>query len=51
MHLSQEFLEELELLNLFNLDSHQGGLKIHHDADPARIKSAQRLFAKHVITL
>ncbi len=51
MHLSQEFLEELELLNLFNLDSHQGGLKIHHDADPARIRSARRLFAKHIITL
>ena len=51
MHLSQEFLEELELLNLYNLDSHQGGLKIHHDADPVRIESAKRLFAKHIITL
>lgn len=51
MRLNQEFLEELELLNLFNLDSHQGGLKIHHDADPVRIESAKRLFNKHIITL
>jgi len=51
MQLSQEFIEELELLNLFSLDSPQGGLKIHHDADPVRIASAKRLFAKHIITL
>jgi len=51
MQLSQEFIEELELLNLFNLGNHQGGLKIHHDADPARIASAKRLFAKQIITL
>jgi uncharacterized protein (TIGR02647 family) len=51
MRLNQEFLEELELLNLFNLNSQQEGLKIHHDADPVRIASAKRLFAKHIITL
>jgi uncharacterized protein (TIGR02647 family) len=27
------------------------GLKIHHEADPARIAAAKRLFAKNVITL
>ena len=51
MHLSNEFLEELELLNLFNLESSLAGLKIHHEADPARIAAAKRLFAKNVITL
>lgn len=51
MHLPKEFVDDLELLNLFNLDSHQGGLKIHHDADPARIASAKRLFTKQLITL
>ena len=51
MRLSTEFLEELELLNLFDLDSSLGGLKIHHQAAPARIASAKRLFAKQLITL
>ena len=51
MHLSTDFLEEMELLNLFDLDSSLGGLKIHHQADPARIASARRLFDKQLITL
>tara|TARA_R110002110_G_scaffold263260_3_gene478933 strand:- start:541 stop:780 length:240 start_codon:yes stop_codon:yes gene_type:complete len=48
--LSQAFLADLELLNLFTLDSEQSGLKIHHDADPARIEAARRLFDKELIT-
>ncbi|HIF86804.1 MAG TPA: TIGR02647 family protein [Gammaproteobacteria bacterium] len=51
MYLSTDFLEEMELLNLFDLDSSLGGLKIHHQAGPARIDSAQRLFEKQLITL
>ena len=51
MHLSTDFLEEMELLNLFDLDSSLGGLKIHNQADPARIASARRLFDKQLITL
>lgn len=51
MHLSADFLEEMELLNLFDLDSSLGGLKIHHQAAPARIASARRLFEKQLITL
>lgn len=51
MRLNDEFLEELELLNLFGLDSSFAGLKIHHDADPARIAAAQRLFEKKITTL
>jgi len=51
MHLDKNFVEELELLNLFNLESSQEGLKIHHQAEPARIDSAKRLFEKNLITL
>ncbi|GJM13235.1 MAG: DNA-binding protein [Pseudohongiella sp.] len=51
MSLSREFLEDLELLNLFNLESSQGGIKIHHEAAPERIASAKRLFAKNFVTL
>ncbi len=51
MHLSTDFLEEMELLNLFDLDSSLGGLKIHHQAAPVRIASAKRLFEKQLITL
>lgn len=51
MSLNREFLEDLELLNLFNLESSQGGIKIHHEAAPERIASAKRLFEKNFITL
>lgn len=51
MSLSHEFLEDLELLNLFNLESSQGGLKIHHEAAPERIAAAKRLFDRNIITL
>lgn len=51
MHLSNEFLEDLELLNLFNLSNSSEGLKVHHEADPVRIAAAQRLFDRKIITL
>ncbi len=51
MSLSKEFIEDLELLNLFNLESSQGGIKVHHEAAPARIASAKRLYANNFITL
>ncbi|MFT7287487.1 MAG: hypothetical protein ACI87W_001601 [Halieaceae bacterium] len=51
MHLSVEFLEEAELLNLFDLHSTQEGLKIHSKAAPERIAAAKRLYAKNIVTL
>ena len=51
MSLSREFLEDLELLNLFNLESSQGGIKIHHEAAPERIAAAKRLFQKTSLRL
>jgi len=51
MSLTPDLLEELELLNLFDLNSTQGGLKVHKDADPSRVAAAQRLFNKGMTTL
>lgn len=51
MRLTSEFLEEIELLNLFDLNSSQEGLKVHHEAAPERIAAAKRLFAKNITTL
>jgi len=51
MHLNNEFLEEVELLNLFDLHSTQEGLKIHSNAAPERIAAARRLYAKNIVTL
>jgi len=50
MSLTPKLIEELELLNLFNLDSTQEGLKVHHDANPQMIDAAARLFEKGIIS-
>lgn len=50
MALTQELLDELQLLSLFPVSSLQEGLKIHSDASPVRIAAAQRLFTKGIIT-
>jgi uncharacterized protein (TIGR02647 family) len=51
MSLTPALLEELELLNMFNLSTTQQGLKIHHDANPAKIDAGKRLFEKGIISL
>ena len=50
MSLTPELLDEIELLNLFDLDSIQHGLKIHHDAESKMIAAAERLFEKGIIS-
>lgn len=50
MELDEEFTADVELLNLFELDSSQIGLKIHHEASPERIASAKRLFESRLTT-
>lgn len=50
MELSQSFVADVELLSLFELDSSQAGLKIHHEASPERIASAERLFNMKLTT-
>ena len=51
MSLTPELLEELELLNMFNLNTTLQGIKIHSEADPAKIAAGKRLFDKGMITL
>jgi len=46
MSLTQDLLDELELLNLFDLNTTQGGLKVHQDASQRKVSAAQRLFDK-----
>jgi uncharacterized protein (TIGR02647 family) len=50
MTLTPVLLEELELLNMFNLGTTQQGLKIHHDAAAGKIAAGKRLYAKGMIT-
>ena len=50
MSLTPDLLDEIELLNLFDLDSTQHGLKIHHDAEAGLIAAAERLFDKGMIS-
>lgn len=50
MSLTPALLEELDLLNMFDLNTTQQGIKIHHDASPAKIAAGKRLFDKGIIT-
>jgi len=51
MSLTPDLLDELELLNLFDLNSTQGGLKVHKDANLKKVAAAQRLYDKGMTTL
>jgi uncharacterized protein (TIGR02647 family) len=51
MPLTPDLLEELELLNMFSLNTTQQGIKIHHDATPQKVAAGKRLFEKGMITL
>jgi uncharacterized protein (TIGR02647 family) len=50
MSLTPAFLEELKLLNMFNLNTTQQGIKIHHDATAAKVDAGKRLHSKGMIT-
>lgn len=50
MKLSEEFIAEIELLNLFDLSSGQQGLKLHHDASDDRLNAGKRLYEKKLAT-
>lgn len=51
MPYTPELLEELNILQRYDLATNQQGIKIHHDAAPAVIAAAQRLHAKGLISL
>ncbi|WP_341502389.1 TIGR02647 family protein [Gallaecimonas sp. GXIMD4217] len=50
MALTQELLDEIQMLSRFSLQSVQVGLKVHHDADPAAVAATARLFDKGLVT-
>ncbi len=50
MALSPEIIAELNTLLLFNVTDPLIGIKIHKDADPARIDAARRLHEKGLLT-
>jgi uncharacterized protein (TIGR02647 family) len=50
MTLTDELVAEIKFLSLFNLASHQEGVKVHGDADTTLIAAAQRLFDKGLVT-
>lgn len=50
MRITPEIAAEIHLLSLFNLASHQEGVKVHGQADPQLIEAAKRLCAKGITT-
>nr|WP_299242429.1 TIGR02647 family protein [uncultured Halomonas sp.] len=50
MRYSQEILEELNVLCLFNLSTTQEGIKVHSSADPAKIAAVSRLYERGLVT-
>ncbi|MFK5914965.1 MAG: TIGR02647 family protein [Woeseiaceae bacterium] len=43
------FIDELNVLRLFDLANHQEGIKVHKEAGEQSIEAAQRLFDKGLI--
>lgn len=50
MSYTEELLAELNLLNHFNPNTWQEGIKVHQDASPALVAAAERLFEKGLIS-
>lgn len=50
MPLTEELIDELNILTLYNLDSLQEGIKVHGSAKPEAIDATQRLFSKGLIS-
>jgi uncharacterized protein (TIGR02647 family) len=50
MKLSEELVQEINVLAMFDLTSTQVGIKVHHDASPELVAATQRLFNKDIIT-
>ena len=51
MSLTNEMVNEFNLLLKFPTTSLMQGLKIHHDSEPELIDAAKRLFEKGIVTL
>lgn len=49
MSLSNELINEIDLLMKFDLSSARVGLKVHSNADPDTIAAAKRLYEKELV--
>lgn len=50
MSFTPDLIAELEVLALFNLDTHQEGIKVHSSASASLIAAAKRLHDKQLTT-
>jgi len=50
MSYTAEFIEELNVLILFDLSNNQEGIKVHKSAEESAINAAKRLHEKGLIT-
>ena len=50
MGLSNDIVQEINVLKMFDLSSTQVGIKVHQDAKPELIAATERLFNKGIIT-
>lgn len=50
MKFNDQLVAEIRFLTLFNLESHQEGIKVHANAEPSIIDAAKRLFDKGLVT-
>lgn len=50
MPYNDDIMQELNVLNMFNLNTTQEGIKVHSSARPELINATQRLFEKGLIT-
>lgn len=48
--ISEEIIDEMEVLSLFNLSTTQEGIKVHKSADRRKVLAAKRLHEKGMIT-
>jgi len=50
MSIKQKFIDEIEMLLRYNLDTTYEGIKVHHDARPELRDATKRLFDKGLVT-
>ena len=50
MTFNPNFIEEFEVLNLFDISNNQEGIKVHKEARPETIDAARRLHEKGLLT-
>lgn len=50
MVFTPEIIAEMEILALYNLDNHQEGLKVHHDASAEKQAAIARLYERGLVS-